>query len=211
MAAQRVYFHTRGREVSAAWPSATSRDHSAGFDPAARPAALDMPKAPAVYLAHSYGAIIAALTHRVHPATALVLVEPALYDIARGHHAVERHIAAVQSARSAAARGGLWPYWVRIRPLMFGGDAHPSTWADERAVAEAFYRRTLPWGHGITGDALAGTPMLVVSGGWNGEYEEIAARLEGIGARHVILDGYQHRPMDHPDFAALVDDFCIRF
>jgi hypothetical protein len=50
-----------------------------------------------------------------------------------------------------------------------------------------------------------GVPTLVVTGGWNDEYEAIASRI--VGARHVTLAGHGHRPQDHPDAAGVVRSF----
>ena len=39
-------------------------------------------------------------------------------------------------------------------------------------------------------------PTMVITGGWNQEYEEIGKRI--IGANLRTLTGYGHRPQDHP-------------
>jgi len=44
-------------------------------------------------------------------------------------------------------------------------------------------------------------------GAWNEEYEAIAERLAGVGAKHVQLQGFEHRPQDHADFNPLVEEF----
>lgn len=49
--------------------------------------------------------------------------------------------------------------------------------------------------------------MLAVTGGWNEEYELIARRLVDVGADHIVLSGYAHRPRDHPDFPTAVTAF----
>jgi hypothetical protein len=51
-------------------------------------------------------------------------------------------------------------------------------------------------------------PTLVVTGGWNAEYELIAARLvEAVGAEHHVRPGTAHRPQDDPGFLPLVELF----
>ena len=65
----------------------------------------------------------------------------------------------------------------------------------------------VPWGHGIEASAFAQVPTLVLSGGWNEEYETIAERLTDSGAAHVRLTGTKHRPQDHPAFESTVVDF----
>lgn len=91
--------------------------------------------------------------------------------------------------------------------MMFGGPADAATWESERATAEWFASIELPWGHGIRPDMIAGVPTLVVTGGWNEEYEAIAAVLLAHGATHRRLSGHEHRPQDHPEFEAVVRDF----
>ena len=136
-----------------------------------------------------------------------MLVEPALYDIARGHEALERHIAIVSEARSQAHAGDLRSFWAILRPLMFGGPFDADTWDDERAVAQHWSTTSLPWGHGVRPAMLKGIPTLVVTGGWNAEYERIAERLTSDGATHTVLEGFAHRPQDAPGFAAAAADF----
>lgn len=45
-------------------------------------------------------------------------------------------------------------------------------------------------------------PTLVLTGGWNDEYEEIARRI--IGAEHRVVTGFAHRPQDHPAATELI-------
>jgi hypothetical protein len=52
---------------------------------------------------------------------------------------------------------------------------------------------------------LVGSRGLVVTGGWNDEYEAIASWI--VGARHVTLAGHGHRPQDHPDAVRVVRAF----
>lgn len=65
----------------------------------------------------------------------------------------------------------------------------------------------VPWGHGVRPDVITGIPTLVITGGWNDEYETIAGALARHGARHVVLKGATHRPQDLLGFAAAVDEF----
>jgi hypothetical protein len=57
-------------------------------------------------------------------------------------------------------------------------------------------------------ETIACVPTLVVTGDWNDEYEAIAEELTVHGAEHRHLRGFGHRPQDHPDFPALVDEFA---
>ena len=139
--------------------------------------------------------------------TGLVLVEPALYDIARARPVIERHIGIVTEARAQADAGNLRGFWAMLRPLMFGGPFDEGRWDDERPLAQRWAVTNLPWGHGVRDHMLDGIPTLVVTGGWNDEYEVIAGILAGRGARYVVLPGAQHRPQDLEEFAGVVADF----
>ena len=209
----RLYVHSADRDGASAWPSSAQSDTQyAPLDPA-RPldehAATLRDAAPrgAVVFSHSAAAVPVVLASARLSPPALVLVEPALYDIARGHPAIEAHIAEISRARTAADAGDLFAYWSIVRPLMFSGPADPSRWESERQAVERFAARQPPWGFGLTDGMLGGIRSLVVTGGWNAEYDAIADVLERHGARRVTLPGHGHRPQDHPDFAAIVESF----
>lgn len=59
----------------------------------------------------------------------------------------------------------------------------------------------------MTPDMIEGVRTLVIAGGWNAEYEAIAAALVTHGATHQQLVGNEHRPQNHPDFEAAVQRF----
>ncbi|WP_312672679.1 alpha/beta hydrolase [Microbacterium sp.] len=211
----RVFLHGAGRRGTAAWPSQDPEsgtflgfpaDSSIGSqaDALAESARDREP----ILFAHSIGAVTAvrAVAGGLR-VSGLVLVEPALYDVARGAAPIERHIAVVTEARSRATEDDLYGFWALFRPLMFGGPLDRESWPDERAVAEHWATANLPWGHGIRERSIAGVPTLVVTGGWNEEYEIIAGRLVDVGASHLVLPGFAHRPQDHPDFPAAVTAF----
>jgi len=162
-----------------------------------------------VIVAHSAGAVpvfLALQSHALSP-TALVLVEPGLYDIARGDDAIERHIELMTRARTLSSHGDLFGYWSIVRPLMFGGEAERTRWEAERGAAARFEAKQPPWGFPVAASAIDDTPTLVLTGDWNGEYEAIARILEKHGAIHRHLRGKTHRPQDHPDFEATVEGF----
>jgi pimeloyl-ACP methyl ester carboxylesterase len=211
----RVHVHSAGRAGRDAWPSALSGgSRFVGLDSTghmqenvALLAALTPPGA--IVFAHSAGAVpvfLALRTNRL-AARALILVEPALYDIARGDPAIESHIDAMSRARARSRNGDLFGYWQIVRPLMFGGPADPARWETEREVATRFEARQPPWGFGVKASAIAQVPTFVVTGGWNAEYEAIAAVLAEEGATCTQLRGNGHRPQDHPGFAEAVESF----
>lgn len=211
----RVYVHSAGRQGRDAWPSAegeesrfASLDFTGPMEQNVDSLTALTPRDSTVF-AHSAGAVpvFLALQAEVLALRALVLLEPGLYDIARGTPAIERHVEAITRARALSAAGDLFGWWSIVRPLMFGGPAERSQWDAERDAAARFEAKQPPWGFGVEASAIAGVPTLVVTGGWNSEYEAIADALTERGAEHVQLRGNEHRPQDHPEFAATVDAF----
>lgn len=214
MSIRRVHVHGAGRRGADAWPNA----HPDAGDFVSFPPVSSVSEqadllvqafgtTPVIVYAHSIGAVPVVLAaERMQPA-GLVLVEPALYDIARGEACIERHIGIVTEARAQADAGDLKAFWAILRPVMFGGPLEPDDWETERPVAERWATTNLPWGHGVRPGMLRGIPALVVTGGWNDEYERVAQVLVDGGAEHAVLAGAQHRPMDLPSFAATARAF----
>lgn len=209
-----VFIHGAGRRGREAWSTIQRSDGrflELPDEPLGQQAArvVEAVGEGASIVAHSYGGLVAAvalreLGERVHR---LVLVEPALYDVARGIAAVEHHVAAMETARSAFDEGGLEAYWRVVRPLMFGGEFAPDLWETERPTAARLHELPVPWGHGVSAIEFATTPTVVVTGGWNDEYEAIAAALVVEGAQHHVLTGAGHRPQDLDAFNPLLDEF----
>lgn len=214
--AMRLYVHGAGRTGADAWPSATREDAVfAELDTTTRAAeqAVALSRiqvlGPASVIAHSFGAVpvLIALRDAHMSIDHLVLVEPALYDIARGDPAIEHHISAMSKARQHAHEGDLVAYWRIVRPLMFGGPFAREKWNSEQMLARRFSHQTPPWGHSIAPEVIEGVHTLVLTGGWNAEYEAIASTLTGHGATRIRLEGNKHRVQDHADFERVVADF----
>ena len=208
MSIRRVHVHGAGRRGTDAWPGAAPHDGdfvsfpgSATVSQQVELLVRDFGSTPTIVYAHSIGAVPVALAAGRMRIAGLVLVEPALYDLARGEEPVERHIGIVTEARAQADAGDLTSFWAILRPVMFGGPYDPDAWERERGAAERWASTNLLWGHGVRAGMLRGIPTLVVTGGWNEEYEQIARVLVGQGAQQVVLSGAQHRPMDLPRFA----------
>lgn len=211
---QHVYVHGGGRRGVDAWPHVS--DQNAVFTSFAPEASIEEQaeslvrahgQRPVLLFAHSLGAVPAVLAAERLDVAGLVLIEPALYDIARGHAAIERHIGIVTEARARASDGDFRGFWAILRPLMFGGPFDPTRWDEEQPLAARWALTNLPWGHGVRARMLNGHPTLVVTGSWNDEYEAIADVLSEHGARRIALPGAQHRPQDLPAFAAAVESF----
>ena len=212
----RFYVHGAGRGGREAWPE--QDDANAMFaDHSNSPRMLgkaDMvgeqcPDGNFIVVAHSLGAVPVAMAYGAGDicATHVVLLEPALYDIARGDGAIERHIGPVTVARQRAASGDLFGYWQIVGPLMFRREASRDTWDEDKDLAQRFADLDPPWGYDINASAFAEVPTLVVTGGWNDEYEAIAERLAQSGAERVELEGMKHRPQDHPRFESTLAEF----
>jgi pimeloyl-ACP methyl ester carboxylesterase len=215
-ALRRVFIHGAGRRGVDAWPLSDAADGDfVSFEPGSSiqdqvATLVESYSGTRVLLhAHSLGAVpavLAAASDRLDVA-GLVLVEPALYDIARGAEEIERHIAIVTEARAQAEAGNLQGFWAIFRPLMFGAAFDAEGWDAEHAAARRWASSNVPWGHGVRAGMITGIPTLVVTGGWNDEYETIALALTPRGARHVVMEGATHRPQDLPDFAPAVEEF----
>jgi len=160
-------------------------------------------------VAHSWGGVptVTALAQGRITAERLVLIEPALYDLARGHPAVEAHIELITRARDRSAAGDIRGYWGIVKPVIFGAEATDESWPADEAHARRFAALPTPWGHGLEGLASGLPPTLVITGDWLAEYEAIASSLVARGATHRVLAGARHRPHDLDGFAALVDEF----
>lgn len=213
---RRVFVHGGGRRGHDAWPHS---DAAAGdfvsFETGSHiqdqvETLIDAYTSTRILLhAHSLGAVpavLAAASGRLDVA-GLVLVEPALYDIARGEAVIERHIGIVTEARAQADAGNLRGSWAIFRPLMFGEAFGADRWDAERAAAQRWATSNVPWGHGIRSEMITGIPTLGVTGGWNDEYETIAGQLTQHGARHLVLEGATHRPQDLAGFASASEEF----
>ncbi|MCH1882794.1 alpha/beta hydrolase [Agrococcus sp. ARC_14] len=155
---------------------------------------------------YSYGGVVAAMAACMELPAALVLIEPALFQLARDRPA------------TAALIERLEPIYLdpTLTDDAFGRSFLRELRGEdpgELATADAlrWSRRTrlhgAPWRHPIDPECLAETPTLVLTGGWNAEYEEVAAALAALGAQHEVLAGHGHRVIDHPDASARIRSF----
>ena len=155
-------------------------------------------------VAHSYGALAA-----VHAAAeseagrigALVLCEPALYSLEGA--AVAAHNARMRPVFDAAPRLSTDEFWEQFMLALTGRTAGPLDEAS-RPDAERTRLQPPPWSVEVAEGLFERVPTLVVSGGWNQEYEQIARAIAERGGTHVVLDGAGHRPQDYPEFNTLL-------
>lgn len=157
-------------------------------------------------VAHSAGANDALEFVQLHleRVSSLTMFEPACFALARGERHVEAHIAALTpvfglaarsdvsdsefAARFLGALGARIPDEASLEHLGKRLRAHPPAWADvdiERSI-------------------FTSIPVLVVTGGWNPLYDEVATALVRTGAHTVTVEGYGHRPQDAPNANTLL-------
>ncbi|WP_104088131.1 alpha/beta fold hydrolase [Arthrobacter sp. GMC3] len=211
-----------------------------GFDTVAPPQATDFEADTAIVIsalgtgghlvAHAQGAVAAmmAAVERPDLVKSLVLVEPALLSLTaelpatlayREHleplyakraelrdteFAVEFHRL---TASSAGSTTGLVPGTASAGTASGAGLAHTQGESAQRRAARTRMQAP-PWEAPL--HIVPGVPTVVITGGWEPLYEEIAEYLVTTGARHVITRG-GHRPQDGPDGAALIEHFLAEF
>lgn len=159
-------------------------------------------------VASSYGGngAVIALQRRPDLLAALVLAEPATFDLARGAEAVEKHITAMQPSLRAAAdptvpdRG-----WADLFTAGLGRERL----GDEQVARLALRMRRLPPPLSTGIEPSLGLPgrCLVVTGESGPHFEQTAEALERLGATRLVLPGAGHRVQDDPAFNNTVASF----
>lgn len=235
MSSERIVFiHGSGAFGAAAWPAqhALARDYDAlfikrhGFDVAAEPLATDFAADAAIvegYLgqgahlvAHAQGAV-SAMTAAVEQGSlvrSLILVEPACLSLTAELPATAAYrelLAPLYAARASMTDAQFAAEFSRVAGS--SGEAHPTAGGmapgalnnESAARAEQRLRLQAPtWEAPL--HIVPGVPTLVLTGGWEPLYEEIAGYLEATGAIHRTTPG-GHRPHDTPEGAALIREF----
>ncbi|MFJ5958499.1 alpha/beta fold hydrolase [Paenarthrobacter sp. NPDC092416] len=216
---QRVVFvHGVGSFGAAAWPKQHGmaltydalflRRH--GFDPVAAPQESNVAADVAILVAslldsggghvvaHEQGAVSAMLTALERPdlVHSLSLVEPACLSLTAelpataSHRALMEPLYHVRSQLSDADYER--EYFRRAYSVKTGGLDTP----EARRSAQRLRLQAPPWEAPL--HIVPGVPTLVLTGGWEPLYEEIARYLEETGAvRRVAAGG--HRPQDSVD------------
>ncbi|MFQ4147497.1 alpha/beta hydrolase [Arthrobacter sp. LAPM80] len=167
-------------------------------------------------VAHDQGAITAvmAAVERPELVRSLVLVEPSLLSLTAELPAALAYREHLEPLHARSASMGDAAFAAEFRRLT-GALAGPSTSSagvvgipanTETAarVAARIHLQAPPWKAPL--HIVPGVPTLVMTGGWEPLYEEIADYLATTGARHVITRG-GHRPQDTQEGAALITQF----
>lgn len=219
-----VFVHGSGSFGAAAWP----RQHGLalrydclflrrhGFDAEAEPLPTDHGEDQRIItealgdgghlVAHSQGAISAMITAVERPdlIRSLTLIEPACLSLTADLPVTAAHIKLVTplfEQRSELTDEQFLQQFVR---LLYAAEAEQPTTEDERRSARRLRLQAPPWTAPL--HIVPGVPTLVLTGGWEPLYEEVAGYLAGTGAVHRVTPG-AHRPHDTDEGDREVRDF----
>lgn len=219
-----VFVHGAGGFGAAAWPKqhglALAYDalflKRHGFDAAAEPLPTDFDADRDIVLealgsgghvvAHSQGAIAAmmAAVDRPELVRSLVLVEPACLSLTAELPATAAHrdvMGPLFSRRFELTDDQFHREFARIA---FSSEALPLLTEAAQRAARRLRLQTPPWEAPL--HIVPGVPTLVLTGGWEPLYEEIAEYLASTGAVHRSTAG-AHRPHDTADGDRLIRGF----
>jgi pimeloyl-ACP methyl ester carboxylesterase len=156
-------------------------------------------------VAQSYGAIAALLAVARAPESvwSLLLCEPACVSVARGRPAVEAHIRSLAPVFAVAEDRSVSDEEFARRFGASFASAHGAPSSDVspdvlRAQGRRLRANIPPWAVTVPTEVVAIVPTLVVTGGREDMYGEIASALVGAGAQHLVVPGHGHRPQDDP-------------
>ncbi|MGA7203376.1 MAG: alpha/beta hydrolase [Specibacter sp.] len=206
-----------------------------GFDAAAPPVPTDFAADARIVIdalgdgghvvAHAQGAIAAvmAAVERPEVVHSLVLVEPALLSLTAelpATKAYREHLASLYERRGEMGDIEFTVEFNRLTAASTAGSPGPGGGAvapgvprsvpleSPARVAARVHLQAPSWDAPL--HIVPGVPTLVVTGGWEPLYEEIADYLAATGARHVITRG-GHRPQDTEAGEALIGEFIGSF
>ncbi len=197
-----------------------------GFDAVAPPAPTDFAADARIVVealgsgghvvAHDQGAIAAVMAAVERPdlITSLVLLEPSLLSLTAelaAALAYREHLEPLYARSASMGDAAFAAEFRRLSGALSGPGAGQAGISGTPAVVETAARMAArihlqapPWEAPL--HIVPGVPTLVLTGGWEPLYEEIAAYLETTGAKHVVTRG-GHRPQDDREGAALIEAF----
>ncbi|YCH08364.1 alpha/beta fold hydrolase [Arthrobacter sp. alpha11c] len=224
---QRVVFvHGLGSFGASAWPKqhgmALSYDalflRRHGFDPVAEPVESDVAADIGIVVAslvdsggghvvaHEQGAISAMLAAIERPdlVHSLTLVEPACLSLTAELPATTFHRSLMEPLFDVRKQLKDADYEREYFRRAFSAEASGLDTPEARRSARRLRLQAPPWEAPL--HIVPGVPTLVLTGGWEPLYEEIAAYLEDTGAlRRVAAGG--HRPQDSVDGDRIIRSF----
>ncbi|WP_285725075.1 alpha/beta fold hydrolase [Psychromicrobium xiongbiense] len=228
-----VLVHGSGAFGAAAWPAQhtlagrfdTLFLRRTGFDPVAEPVATDFEAdarmvidhlqaggfAGGQVVAHSQGAVAAMMAALQRPdlVQSLILCEPACLSLTQDLPATAAHIQLLQPVFDRRADLSDEQFHREFGRLVYGRDARPldSSSAEELRSAHRLRLQSPPWEAPLS--IVPGVPTLVLTGGWEPMYEEVADYLVSTGAEHRVVGG-GHRPQDTAAGQTAIREFLSR-
>ena len=219
-----VFVHGTGAFGAAAWPGqhGLSLDFDClfvkrhGFDAVAEPLPTDYEADRDIVMralghgghvvAHAQGAIAAMMAAVEYPklVRSLVLVEPACLSLTAELPATQAYhdlLAPLYARRMDMSDQEFNSQFVR---MAFAAQAGELVSEDARRDARRLRLQAPAWEAPL--HIVPGVPTLVLTGGWEPLYEEIAGYLAATGAVHRVTAG-GHRPHDTPEGDRLIRDF----
>lgn len=146
-------------------------------------------------VAHAEGAIAAmmAAVERPDLVFSLTLVEPACLSLTAELPATAAHRALMQPLFDVRHQLNDEDFQREFVRRMFAADLHKSATPEEKRSARRLRLQAPSWDAPL--HIVPGVPTMVLTGGWEPLYEEIAGYLQETGALHRIAAG-GHRPQD---------------
>jgi pimeloyl-ACP methyl ester carboxylesterase len=213
-----VFLHGVGAAGRRAWPAqqGLADDRSCWFldrlapgDPPDRGVerCIDQLTGPTHVVAHSYGAIAAALLADRRPdlVASLVLVEPALLHLSRDEAHTRKHVDDLAPVFELADARRVDAREFSRRFAEASGRPVPQVSDEELVELIGHLRATVPpWTFEVDPAFVSAAPTLVALGGEDSMYAEVAASLAARGAQVRTWPGTGHRPHDSAEFTAVL-------
>ncbi len=157
-------------------------------------------------VAHSQGAVAAMLlaVERPELVHTLTLVEPACFSLTADLPVTRAHIDLMAPLFTERERMSDEEFQREFVRLVFSADAREPTTDEARRSARRLRLQAPPWEAPL--GIVPGVPTLVLTGGWEPLYEEVADYLAGTGAIHHHAPG-GHRPHDSDEGDAVIRAF----
>lgn len=160
-------------------------------------------------VAASQGAVAAMMVAVERPelVRSLVLAEPACFSLTDTLPATAAYRARVQSllAKTGQLRGS--DFDRELARAVYAAEPHAPGSGINGRDARRLRLQAPPWNAPL--HIVPGVPTLVLTGGWEPLYEEVAQYLAETGATHRVVGG-GHRPQDTADGDALIRAFVRR-
>lgn len=219
-----VFVHGAGSFGAAAWP----RQHGMaleydclfvrryGFDPEAEPLPSDFAADQRIVaealgegghlVAASQGAVAAMMVAVESPqlVRSLVLAEPACLSLTESLPATAAYRQRVEPLYARAAELSNEAFDREFARAVFAVEPRAVNTDEEKRQALRLRLQSPPWTAPL--DIVPGVPTLVLTGGWEPLFEEVARYLTETGAVHEVVGG-GHRPQDTRAGAARIRDF----